>query len=94
MARLTVEHCISKFKNNRYDTIHVAAMRAHQLEAGAKPKVNPENDKPVVIALREIEAGYTDFTNEEIPEKNIYGQIIEDTSDQTENVSTGTEERK
>ncbi len=36
----------------------VAAKRSRQLANGAEPMVDWENDKPTVVALREIAAGY------------------------------------
>jgi DNA-directed RNA polymerase subunit omega len=36
----------------------VAAKRARQLANGAEPKVPWENDKPTVVALREIAEGH------------------------------------
>lgn len=57
MARVTVEDCLKKIPN-RFDLVHIAAQRAHILEMqGDKPRVEPENDKPAVLALREIAAG-------------------------------------
>lgn len=63
MARRTIEDSL-KSVSNVYELIHLAAYRAHQLEHGAKPKVNPEESAPTVLALREIAAGYTDFGSE------------------------------
>ncbi|MFC3034450.1 DNA-directed RNA polymerase subunit omega [Pseudoalteromonas fenneropenaei] len=57
MARVTVEDAVDKI-GNRFDLILVAARRARQISVGGKdPMVDPENDKPTVIALREIEKG-------------------------------------
>ncbi len=57
MARVTVEDCLTKVKN-RFDLILKASKRAHQLELGAAdPTVPKDNDKPTVVALREIAAG-------------------------------------
>lgn len=56
MARLTVEDCLP-FIGNRFDLVLAAARRARQLAQGAQPLVDEENDKPTVIALREIAAG-------------------------------------
>ncbi len=57
MARVTVEDCL-KHVDNRFSLVLKAAKRAHQLEMGeADPLVPPDNDKPTVIALREIAAG-------------------------------------
>jgi DNA-directed RNA polymerase subunit omega len=57
MARVTVEDCLKKVEN-RFDLVIKSAKRAHQLELGAAdPTVKRDNDKPTVIALREIAAG-------------------------------------
>ncbi len=57
MARVTVEDAIDKV-GNRFDLILLASKRARQLASGAKdPKVEWDNDKPTVVALREIEEG-------------------------------------
>jgi DNA-directed RNA polymerase subunit omega len=42
---------------NRFDLVLAAARRARQIYAGAQPTVEEENDKPTVIALREIADG-------------------------------------
>ncbi|HFD86539.1 MAG TPA: DNA-directed RNA polymerase subunit omega [Gammaproteobacteria bacterium] len=56
MARVTVEDCMEKIPN-RFDMVLSAARRARQIYAGAQPTVEEENDKPTVIALREIAEG-------------------------------------
>lgn len=54
MARVTVEDCLENV-DNRFELIMVASKRARQLaNDGAEPTVPEENDKPTVIALREI----------------------------------------
>ncbi|MCG6889750.1 MAG: DNA-directed RNA polymerase subunit omega [Gammaproteobacteria bacterium] len=53
MARITVEDCLEHVEN-RFDLVMLAARRARQISRGAEPLVPPENDKPTVIALREI----------------------------------------
>jgi DNA-directed RNA polymerase subunit omega len=53
MARLTVEDCLEHV-DNRFELVLVAAKRARQLSMGAEPLVELENDKPTVLALREI----------------------------------------
>lgn len=64
MARVTVEDCLKQVKN-RFDLVLKAAKRAHDLELGAvDPMVPTDNDKPTVIALREIAEG-CDFTKSE-----------------------------
>lgn len=57
MARVTVEDCLQHVEN-RFALVIKAAKRAHLLEMGAAdPLVPIDNDKPTVIALREIAAG-------------------------------------
>ena len=53
MARITVEDCLEHVEN-RFDLVLLAARRARQIARGADPLVPSENDKPTVIALREI----------------------------------------
>lgn len=57
MARVTVQDAVEKV-GNRFDLVLVAARRARQMQVGGKDALVPEeNDKPTVIALREIEEG-------------------------------------
>ncbi len=57
MARVTVEDCLGNVEN-RFELVLVAAKRARQLSTGRKEAMLPwENDKPTVMALREIAAG-------------------------------------
>lgn len=53
MARVTVEDCLGKVAN-RFQLVLLAAKRARQLAIGAEPMLEWENDKPTVMALREI----------------------------------------
>ena len=57
MARITVEDCL-EVVDNRFELVMMAAKRARQLAGGVEPKLdNSEaNDKPTVLALREIAA--------------------------------------
>lgn len=57
MARITVEDCTENVAN-MFQLVLVAAKRARQLANGAEPMVSWENDKPTVVALREIAEGY------------------------------------
>ncbi len=60
MARITVEDCLENV-DNRFELVLVASKRARQLLAGThEPLVPWENDKPTVVALREIEQGLID----------------------------------
>jgi len=53
MARLTVEDCLQNV-DNRYDLVLLARKRARQIIFGSEPMVPEDNDKPTVLALREI----------------------------------------
>jgi DNA-directed RNA polymerase subunit omega len=60
MARVTVEDCLENVEN-RFELIMVSSKRARQLATGGKePMVAWENDKPTVVALREIAEGHVD----------------------------------
>lgn len=56
MARVTVSDCLEKV-DNRFDLVLLASRRARQIMDGAEPSLDLENDKPTVVALREIAAG-------------------------------------
>ena len=56
MARITIEDCLQKIPN-RFELTLAAANRARLLSTGAQPLIDPDRDKPTVIALREIAAG-------------------------------------
>ncbi len=58
MARITVEDCLENVEN-RFELVMIASRRARQLQTGGKdPLVPQDNDKPTVVALREIAAGF------------------------------------
>jgi DNA-directed RNA polymerase omega subunit len=57
MARITIEDC-TKIIPNRFHLVQTAAIRTKQLKRGAKALVECEDNKEVVVALREIAAGY------------------------------------
>ena len=60
MARITVEDCLDKV-DNRFQLVMISSKRARQLQTGGKdPMVPEDNDKPTVIALREIAEGFVD----------------------------------
>ncbi|KTD16743.1 DNA-directed RNA polymerase subunit omega [Legionella jordanis] len=57
MARVTVEDCLEHVAN-RFELVMVATKRAREIAVrGEQPMVDWENDKPTVVALREIAAG-------------------------------------
>lgn len=60
MARITVEDCLENVEN-RFELVMVSSKRARQLQTGGKDAlVSEDNDKPTVIALREIAEGLID----------------------------------
>ena len=69
MARITVEDCLQNV-DNLFDLVMLAAKRARQLANGAEARVDWQNDKPTVVALREIAAGEVsiDLLSEPEPE--------------------------
>lgn len=70
MARLTVEDCLEHV-DNRFGLVLVAAKRARQLAMGADPLVSLDNDKPTVLALREIAEN---LINDEVLEEAVVEQ--------------------
>ncbi len=56
MARVTVEDCIDRVEN-RFDLVLLASKRARQIAMGSAPLIEEDNDKPTVVALREIAGG-------------------------------------
>ena len=59
MARITVEDCLAHV-DNRFDLVLLATRRARQLAGGVEPLIPRQNDKPTVVALREIADGLLD----------------------------------
>ncbi len=57
MARITVEDCLDNIPNI-FEMVLVAAKRARRIAHGAETVIEMENDKPTVIALREIAEGH------------------------------------
>jgi DNA-directed RNA polymerase subunit omega len=57
MARVTIEDCTERV-GNRFSLVLTAAIRAKQLKRGARPLVRAEENRAVVVALREIAAGH------------------------------------
>ena len=79
MARVTVEDAVDKV-GNRFDLVLIASRRARQIATGGKePLVDRENDKPTVIALREIEAGL--ITTEVMDNSDRHEQVQQDTAE-------------
>ena len=79
MARVTVEDAVERV-GNRFDLVLVASRRARQIATGGKEAlVDTENDKPTVLALREIEAGL--ITTDVMDSSDRQEQIQQDTDE-------------
>ena len=70
MARITVEDCVDKFES-RFELVLVASNRARKLHSGENPTVEKDNDKPTVIALREI-------ADETLPVESLKEKLIQE----------------
>lgn len=80
MARVTVEDCLDKV-DNRFELVLLATKRARQLANGKEAQIEWENDKPTVVALREISQGLVDRSIlDEVPEAEagIESLILDD----------------
>ncbi len=69
MARITIEDC-TRLVPNRFHLVQMAAIRSKQLKKGARALVQSEENKHIVVSLREIAAGYVkpDYPSDEAPE--------------------------
>jgi DNA-directed RNA polymerase subunit omega len=71
MAKVTFEDCIKKI-SNRFKLVLMSSRRAKDIERGAPPSVMRDNDKPTIIALREIaEDTISLISLEELTKKNL-----------------------
>jgi DNA-directed RNA polymerase subunit omega len=82
MARITVEDCLENI-DNIFEMVLVAAKRARRVAHGADPLVELENDKPTVIALREIAEGritpaILDEIDQPAPEEFMQPEVADD----------------
>ena len=98
MARITVEDCLEKVKN-QYDLVLLAKERTVQLNAGSPLLVEEDNDKRTIISLREIGDGKIDVKEveasaikrlrKEPDEVEQLEEIEEETNDDFENIYKG-----
>ncbi|MBI3561003.1 MAG: DNA-directed RNA polymerase subunit omega [Gammaproteobacteria bacterium] len=68
MARVTIEDCL-KHVRNRFELVLLASKRSRQLAYGKESMLPWENDKPTVLALREIAEGLVDVAILELPDE-------------------------
>ena len=76
MARITVEDCLLH-TNNRFDLVLEAAKRTRELEKGAEALIEWDNNKPTIVALREIAAGLHDPFSEAKPKDQLFAKEVE-----------------
>jgi DNA-directed RNA polymerase subunit omega len=77
MARVTVEDCLGMVEN-RFQLVLVATKRARQLANGVQPLVEWENDKPTIVALREIAGGLIDASILDEPLYPVMQEAVEE----------------
>ena len=75
MARVTIEDCL-EFVENRFELVQLASKRARLIANGQAPLVEEENDKPTVLALREIAAGL--MTAEKLQELELEQKRVQE----------------
>ena len=88
MARITVEGCLDKV-HSRFELILLASGRARQLSTTSRdPLVEWDNDKPTLVALREIEEGLLDKETLErtLEEDVLLDEFSAPTNQDTENI--------
>ena len=91
MARVTVEDCLENV-NSRFDLVIKAAKRARAISMGSNPLVPWENDKPTVVALREIAEGLEPAEPKTDEEALMDAFADEDSSETSEAPSAAGEE--
>lgn len=92
MARVTVEDCLDNVAN-RFELVLVASKRARQISNGNQPLLPEENDKPTVIALREIADGLVTRTilNEVSARDHAQFSILDDEDEAEARAATSAE---
>ena len=69
MARVTVEDCVQRVPN-RFELVMVAAQRSREISAGAEPRLERDNDKNPVVALREI-------ADEKVSPEELHNSLVQ-----------------
>ena len=78
MARVTVEDCLEKV-DSIFDLVTIASKRAKRIANGAETLLEDrENDKPTVLALREIAAGHLDNVLFHATENDLEKELVEE----------------
>ena len=78
MARVTVEDCLEHV-DSVFDLVRLASKRARRIANGADTLLEDhENDKPAVLALREIAEGFMDSGEFHTSENSLDKEIAEE----------------
>lgn len=80
MARVTVEDCLDHV-DNRFELVLLASRRARQIAQGKEAMVDLENDKPTVVALREIAEGKINNAVMDAAEKEVEEETQEESGE-------------
>jgi len=83
MARITVEDCLDNI-GNRFELVLTATKRARQIGHGSDALVEEQNDKPTVLALREIAAGLVDAERVDLMQAEMDAAQVFDLPEQEE----------
>lgn len=75
MARITIEDCMEKVPN-RFHLVRMASIRAKQLKKGARPLLTSEDNKEIVMSLREIAAGLVKPGEAELPPPRPVAPVV------------------
>ena len=75
MARITIEDCMEKVPN-RFQLVRMASIRAKQLKKGARPLLTSEENKEIVMALREIAGGFVKPADDEPDEAPVAAAAV------------------
>jgi DNA-directed RNA polymerase subunit omega len=86
MARVTIEDCLGNV-DNRFQLVLVATKRARQILLGGQPTVEEDNDKPTVLALREIAAGHV--TRDILTQPDYNASLDEEFFDESDEAAEG-----
>lgn len=87
MARVTVEDCLDHV-DNRFDLVLLATKRSRQLVNGVEPLLEWENDKPTVMALREIAAGLIDEQVVAPQEEEVEIDVVDEIAAELQSAAT------
>ena len=78
MARVTVEDCL-EHTDGAFSLVNIAAKRARRIANGSETLLeNDENDKPAVLALREIAEGFLDSPDFHKTENDLEKELAEE----------------